>query len=239
MPLPAPPIDERSAESLAEQTELLLDAFAHWKPRDDTDPGHGLVRIFAHLAELVVSRLNKVPDKNFRAYLDLLGGSLLPPQPARVPLTFTLASGNATTAPVPADTQVTTTPEGPEQPVIFETERDLVVTVAELASIIVHDPALDCWQDWSRTGLTSADGAAAVPIFGASTPAPHALYIGIDDLLSQPNLRGFSLGIQLESGSWPAVQWEIWDGKADYSARASTHGIRRAGSPKVCVSTAT
>ena len=65
-----------------------------------------LVNIFARYAEIVIQRLNKVPDKNFLAFLDLLGVSLTPPQPARAPLLFALATGSDVDAFVPAGTQV-------------------------------------------------------------------------------------------------------------------------------------
>ncbi|WP_421658674.1 hypothetical protein [Leptothermofonsia sp. ETS-13] len=58
------------------------------------DAGWALIRIFSHLAMMVRDRLNQVSDKNFLAFLDLIGTQILPPQPARVPLTFYLAEGS-------------------------------------------------------------------------------------------------------------------------------------------------
>src|SRR5437763_17095796 len=77
----------RLARHLGEQqvTELLA------RPLDD--PGLMLSLIFARLLELALERLNRVPEKNLLAFLDSLGVSLLPPSPARVPLTFGLTAG--------------------------------------------------------------------------------------------------------------------------------------------------
>jgi hypothetical protein len=46
-----------------------------------------------------------VPEKNFLAFLNLIGTELLPPQPARAPLTFRLAENSPVDALVPAGTQ--------------------------------------------------------------------------------------------------------------------------------------
>src|SRR5689334_11916406 len=98
---PAPKIDKRTALDVEEQVRLLLvkyvpDQFSDPQNPDKPRQLHGisaaLVKIFSRFSEIIIQRLNQVPDKNFLAFLDLLGASRLPPQPARVPLTFSLAA---------------------------------------------------------------------------------------------------------------------------------------------------
>jgi hypothetical protein len=85
------------------------------------DAGSALIRIFGRFVELVIDRLNQVPEKNFLAFLNLIGADILPPQSARVPLTFALAEGSPVDALVPAGTQVAApAAEGEEEDVIFE-----------------------------------------------------------------------------------------------------------------------
>src|SRR3989442_7407899 len=111
MPAPAPPIETRTFDKIVAQTERLLRRYSSWAPAEDSrDPGRALVRVFARLVEVVVERLNKGPDKNFLAFLNLIGLELLPPQPARVALTFQLAAGSAGDALVPVRTPVAATP---------------------------------------------------------------------------------------------------------------------------------
>lgn len=52
-----------------------------------------LLYIFAGMMDTIIQRLNEVPDKNLIAFLDMMSVKLLPPQPARVPLTFILSEG--------------------------------------------------------------------------------------------------------------------------------------------------
>src|SRR5437764_3044511 len=129
---PAPKIDPRSAQDISRQLRKLLAVYApQWKEASSSGLSAALVGIFSRFSEIVIQRLNKTPEKNLLAYLDMLGLSVLPPQPARVPLTFFLTSGSLTDALVPAGTQVAAKPAaGDTGPVVFETERRLTAMPA-------------------------------------------------------------------------------------------------------------
>src|SRR4029453_7448701 len=152
MSAPAPLIDTRNASDVAAQVRRLLQGYAPEYQADAPGTfaplGGALIGIFARFSELIIQRLNRVPEKNFLAYLDLLGASQLPPQPARVPLTFSLAAGTMVPAVVPAGTQAAPPPgPGEKDPIIFETERELVPTPATLSSVFVRDPELDGYRN--------------------------------------------------------------------------------------------
>lgn len=144
-----PKIDKRTAADIEKQVKDLLSKSMGWQePSSDADKSQGkrininiaLIKIFARYCEIIIERLNKVPEKNFLAFLDLLGASRLPPQPARVPLTFTLSDKSTVDAVVPKGTQVAAQlAAGEKQPAIFETENEVVVTAAKLESIFVRD----------------------------------------------------------------------------------------------------
>ena len=162
----SPKIDHRTAGDVeAELQQALLklrDRNPDWA---NFDPGAGLSRamvgIFSRLTEIVIRRLNGVPEKNFLAFLDLLGAAPLPPQPARVPLTFTLAAGVVTEAVVRPGTQVAAPPaEGEKEPTIYETERELVVTAARLDSVFCANP--------TRTGTLIAMFSSTLPCLQVS-----------------------------------------------------------------------
>ena len=84
---PAPLIDERTEKEIAEQVQSLLTAYIRTPAWQEFDPATGqplgvsraLISIFARDAALIIQRLNQAPDKNFLAFLDLLGAALLPP----------------------------------------------------------------------------------------------------------------------------------------------------------------
>src|SRR5258706_3681737 len=106
-----PPLrDDRSYDDLVKQTESLVQSYTSgtqtpWapnRPGDALDAGSVMVRLFARMAIQVLDRLNQVPEKNHLAFLDLLGAQRLPPEPARVPLTFHPADGSDLEPVVPA-----------------------------------------------------------------------------------------------------------------------------------------
>jgi hypothetical protein len=167
----------------------------------------------------VIQRLNQVPDKNFLAFLDLLGVSRNPPQPARVPLTFTLAQGSVVDAVVPAGTQVAAPPaEGQSEPVLFETERELSVVAATLHTLITVDAERDLVSDHSAL-LISPDAAGAA-IFSGDRRNEHLLYIGHSVDLTARKVTQLTVTLQLNAQPAenlreirPAdLRWEVWDG---------------------------
>ena len=178
------------------------------------DTGGALVRIFARLAEIAIDRLNQAPEKNFLAFLNLLGIDLLPPQAARVPLTFHLAAGSTADARVPARTQVAAMPlEGDTEPVVFETERDLVVTRSNLVAAFARDPGHDLYGNHTDIATGAVDGAFAV--FQGDRPIEHRLYLGHGRLFGLPQPKTITLLLTPADDLEPwlaAVDWTIYDG---------------------------
>ena len=231
MSLSAPKLDPRSTSDIVtDVADLLVDYttsptppaapydFAPWKRDPVTLAPAGasaaLIGIFARLAEVVISRLNQVPDKNFLAFLDLLGAARLPPEPARVPLTFLLAAGRTESALVPAGTKVAAQPEaGDTEPVVFEVERPLLVTAAQLATLFTLDPEHDAFTDSNDR----APEAESFPVFRGERAVEHVLYLGDSRLLGYEKIDGLSLFVDV-GAAVPAdpdpreVVWEYWDG---------------------------
>lgn len=126
--IPLPKLDDRKWEDLVrEAVELIPKYCPEWTNHNAADPGITLLELFAWLIEVLLYRLNRVGDKNYLAFLNLMGIDLQPPQPSRVQLTFSLVSGARNYQVVPAGTSVATNYKNDEPPVVFETLRDLVV----------------------------------------------------------------------------------------------------------------
>jgi hypothetical protein len=215
MPVVAPTVEKRSFTKLVTQIETFLQRYSTWRPAaDGTDAGGALVRICARLAEVVIDRINQVPDKNFLAFLNLVGLDLLPPQPARVPLTFHLAAGSASDALVPARTLVAALPlEGETEPVLFETERELVITRSQLTATFTREPSDDRYSDHTAVATGVVDGTFAV--FQGDQLIPHVLYLGHSGLFGIDMRKDLTVRMHPAEGSqsWlAAVQWAYWDG---------------------------
>lgn len=232
MATPVPNIDQRTAGDIALQAQDLIKIYAPAWQEFDTTTGRAtgvsgaLIGVFARFAELIIQRLNQAPQKNFLAFLDLLGASLLPPQPARVPLTFSLAAGSAVDGLVLAGTQVAAPPaEGEKEPVIFETERELTVTAAQLAALFVRDPEQDKQAD---LGSIVAAAASGERVFQGNRPIEHILYLGHSRLLGFPQIGGLRLLFTLAATVQDAreLRWELWDGSQWQSKTPSADGTQ-------------
>ncbi|MGA1871576.1 MAG: putative baseplate assembly protein [bacterium] len=214
MPKQSPIIDNRTATDISQQVRGLIPQYSGFYPREGEDRlTDALIGIFSRFAEIILERLNKVPEKNFLAFLDLLGASPLPPQPSRVPLTFYLASGSPVEAYVPAGTQVAAPPgEGEDQPSIFETESELIVTGVKLSSLFLTDPIMDKYADHKM--LLDPGKKFEEYIFQANRPTEHILYIGHTIMFGFEYIQELNLLFHLHRnwGVGAKVSWEVWNG---------------------------
>lgn len=225
----APLIDKRNREAIIAETAALAQAYTGWKPPAEGQPDAGLalIHIFGRFAELIIERVNRAPENNLLAFLNLIGTEVLPPRPARVPLTFRLATNSPVDAALPATTQAAAPPlEGEEEEVIFETERDLVVTRSQLKAVFVRDTETDCYSD--RSGQAFGEKDEAFAAFQGDQAVPHELYIACDELLTQQGEKKVTLILKSPDmwqwTTWP-IEWSYWDGEEWQSKHPSNTRI--------------
>ncbi|HET9530902.1 MAG TPA: hypothetical protein VFQ92_11150, partial [Blastocatellia bacterium] len=140
-----PKIDLRTASDLLLQLRAMVPHYTvEWPAKDEDDPGVGLLKIFSFIAEGVISRLNRAPERNFLSFLDMLGIRLLPATPARAPVRFLVAPGTEDEFLVPRGTQVSAPPaEGRPDELPFETIESLWAIPSSLTALVAVDPESD------------------------------------------------------------------------------------------------
>ena len=114
----------------------------------EIDPGVALSKIFAHMSEIAIKKLNDAPQRHFLSFLDTINASLIPARPARVPLTFLLSKGTPENVLVPALTQAAG--KGTDgKPMLFETEKNIIATPSKLVSAfsIIDNNYLFNWDE--------------------------------------------------------------------------------------------
>jgi hypothetical protein len=125
----SPKIDKRSPEDLMGEIRSLIPFYTpEWKPSED-DSGIALAETFTSMMGTVIHRLNRVPEKNFAAFLEMLGMKLLPPQPAIAPVTFSLSKGTKEHVFIRAGTQIAA------EDILFETEKSMLATPSMLIKV--------------------------------------------------------------------------------------------------------
>ena len=89
--IPPPKLDDRTFNDIVEEAIRMIPRYApEWTNHNPSDPGITLLELAAWMTDLIIYRLNQVPDKNYVAFLNLLGIKLRPPRSARGLVQFTL-----------------------------------------------------------------------------------------------------------------------------------------------------
>ena len=162
---------------------------------------------------MVIYRLNKIPEKNYLTFLDLIGVRLKPPEPAKVVLELTPSEGVEGELVVRKGTQVATLQAGGQDPVTFETLRDLTLLPVHLTRAVSsyrgkvadHTEAL-------------AAGEAKEPLFTGVQEVERFIYIGDDRLNALNEEVAMDLFFETMPGSSgprvPTVtEWQYFDAK--------------------------
>ncbi|MDX9721322.1 MAG: putative baseplate assembly protein [Myxococcota bacterium] len=211
--IPVPNLDDRTWEELVQEAVSLIPKYCpEWTNHNPADPGITLIELFAWLMEMTIYRLNKVTDKNFLAFLDLMGIDLQPPQPARVLLSFSLVPGAKNYQVVAAGTSVATDYKGDEPPLVFETVKDLLVLPNQLVKCFTqfHDVFADNTQSiYGRPGQS-------FEVFMGCQRIERVLYLSDSHLetLSEEALLilGFSTAEAPDTDFPSLCEWEYWNG---------------------------
>ncbi|MEU3904566.1 baseplate J/gp47 family protein [Streptomyces goshikiensis] len=133
-----PDLDDRTWQDLAAEMRALRTTYApQWTDDQPSDIGITLIELFAWLGEGMIYRLNQVPEKNYLAFLRLMGITRDPATPASTHLAFTTKAESVL---VPAGTQAHTLPVEGEVPIVFETDEDVTVLPFGLTTALLLTP---------------------------------------------------------------------------------------------------
>jgi len=155
VPLPDINLDDlRFQRDLVDEARKRIVRYApEWTEYNVSDPGITLIELFAWMTELITFRLNRVPEKNYVRFLEMLGVRLGPAHSARALLTFRLSApfplseNDETIAFVPRGLEVATqeTPTAPQ--VIFTVDESLSVQPPHLTELRTLEQFNTNWVD--------------------------------------------------------------------------------------------
>ncbi|MFZ2498185.1 baseplate J/gp47 family protein [Methanosarcina sp.] len=125
--LDSPVLDDRKWQDIVNEAKALIPKYAlEWTDHNPSDLGITLIELFAWIVEGMIYRLNRVPEKNFIEFLNLLGITRDPATPASTFLTYTLDNGASPTK-VEKGSLAATQQTEKEEGIVFETDEDLWV----------------------------------------------------------------------------------------------------------------
>lgn len=186
MPLEAPQLDNRKFEDLLREAQLRIPRYApEWTDFNESDPGITLVQLFAWLTEMMLYRMNRVPERNYIKFLQLVGLELQPAQPATAHLSFTAKKGALDVRSVPRRAQIQAQPlEG--DPLVFETLEGLDLIRVALEDVQVFDGAA-----FTKVSELNKSQTTPFPPFGWIPQVGSALYLGFDPEGEASDVRQF------------------------------------------------
>ncbi|MDT0616299.1 putative baseplate assembly protein [Streptomyces lancefieldiae] len=231
MSLPSPNLDDRRFQQFVDDAKRYIQQRApEWTDHNVSDPGITLVETLAHMADQIVYRLNRVPEKNHLAFLDLVGITLFPPSAARTDVTFWLSAPQEEPILVPVGTEVATLRTERDEAIVFATERDLTVVPCTLSHLVVQhrgqpvtDRTTDLAEGKDLMCFAEAPNPGDCMLIGLTSATPHcALALELDSRVD---------GVGVDPRQPPLV-WEAWteDGWQPCEVdRDGTGGLNRPG----------
>ena len=214
--LPVPNLDDRTFQDIADEAVKLIPRYCpKWTDYNPSDPGITLIELFAWMTELIIYRLNRVPDKNYMAFLNLIGINLIPAQPAKAVITFKIAEGAKEEDLIPVDKgiDVATTQTETTDAIVFETEHELNLTSNRIIKCCSKDPYR--FSDHTESLLSASMVKEPFYIFHGDTEIEHILYVGDDELLSLSEDMVLKIHFQLVAeyvAERADIEWEFWNG---------------------------
>src|SRR3954449_3978769 len=125
MALPAPNLDDRRFQELVDDAKRLVQQRCpEWSDHNVSDPGVTLIELFAWMTDQLVYRLNRVPDRAYVKFLELIGVLVFPPRAPRGRVTFCLSAPKAEPVVIPRGTEVATVRTFASDAIVFATTEE-------------------------------------------------------------------------------------------------------------------
>ncbi|MFI9269962.1 putative baseplate assembly protein [Kitasatospora sp. NPDC052896] len=231
MALPAPNLDDRRFQQLVDEAKRFIQQRCpEWSDHNVSDPGVTLIEAFAHMTDQLLYRLNRVPEKNYLAFLDLIGVKLFPAAAARTELTFWLSTPQAQEMRLRAGTQVSTAATRHTDRVLFATDAELAIVPCEFTRLLTQ-PVGTRLADRSEELAEGRD----VACFAESPAVGDAFLVGLSAAVPScavlVSLDSIVEGVGVDPRQPPLV-WEAYDGDNWHPCEVDsdgTGGLNRPG----------
>ena len=207
--------DRRFQELVSEARTRIALSCPEWTEHNVSDPGITLIELFAWMTDMLIYRLNRVPDKLHVALLELLGVQLHGPTAARTQIRFRLAAPAEQPVEIPASTtEVGTLRTAADDSIVFQVSETFVISPLMPSAYVVG-------RSGKFKSIAVADGAARpqgpdrLP-FASPPEVGDALYLGFDEDISDLLMRveidaSVARGAGVDPND-PPLRWEVSDG---------------------------
>jgi predicted phage baseplate assembly protein len=210
MMLPAPDLDDRTFQDLVDDAKRLVqERCPTWTDHNVSDPGVTLIEAVAQMVDQLIYRVNRVPDRNYVKFLELIGVELRPPAAAEGSATFWLSAPQPQAVRVRVESQVATPRTDVSTPVVFSTTRELSIVPCSFTHAATQPNGAAASDTTHTLGRGGFRALSPTPVVG------DAMLVGLSDAVpSCAVLLRFDCTI---SGRGvdprrPPLVWEAWTG---------------------------
>ncbi|MFC2005144.1 putative baseplate assembly protein [Chloroflexota bacterium] len=213
MALQTPNLDDRRFQDIVSEARSKIPLYCpKWTDYNLSDPGITLIEMFAWMIDILLYRLNRVPEKNYIKFMDLIGIQLEPSKPAHVNVTFRLSAPQPEPVTIFRGTEVATVRTETQEAITFTTDEDFTIIIPSLEHAVTTPD--DTAFDDIMPALRNPD--LQTPIFQEVPAENNALYLGYGEDLGahvivmnvQCNIEG--IGVDPTNPPWA---WEFWNGE--------------------------
>lgn len=193
MSLEAPNLDDRTFDQLLEEAKSrIAQSCPTWTDISPSDPGTVLLELFAYLTDVMIYRLNRIPEKAYVEFLRLMGVTIRPPVAAAVKLQFSLNRAQNSPVEIPRGTRVTVgRADAGSEPPVFATSRTVTIKPGETqVEVLAHHCDLIEGELAGRgTGLPGLSITARRPPIIAPSGDDLDLMVGVEAGPEEPGER--------------------------------------------------
>jgi predicted phage baseplate assembly protein len=223
MAFETPRLDDRAFQDIIEEARQRITLYCpEWTDHNVSDPGIALIELFSWMTDIVLYRLNRVPEKHLIRFMQLVGMQPEVGTAATVRVLFWLKKPRASIITIKAGTQVATTRTEQEEAIIFTTLADENIYVPRLSYLFSSTRASDMERTYSdnyveTTAREEAESAhsfrSGVEFFTSSEPRiDDALYFGFKQDISY-HILGMEMTLEEKRGASvqpdnPPIRWE-------------------------------
>lgn len=210
----APKLDDRTFDDLMSEARRRIALYSpEWTDHNPSDPGITLLELFAWMTDIVLYRLNRVPDKHYIKLMELIGMRLRDAEPARVPVTFLLSAPQPNTITIPQGTEVSTRRTESEEAIVFTSDNDADIRVPIMRHVLTA--AADGYLTHPmRPDAQRVYDEAPFDLFRSDPPAEDdMLYLGFENDLSHHVIE-LAVEVTAAQGAGidpknPPREWEV------------------------------
>jgi predicted phage baseplate assembly protein len=218
MSLPTVNLDDRRFQDIVDEAKRLIPRFCpEWTDHNVSDPGVTLIELFAWMTELLLYRVNQVPDKLYIKFLEMIGVTLDPPRAARAPVTFYLSVAQPTEVVIPRDTEVATVRTETSPAIVFTSEDDLIIRPPVVEGYFTRSASRSGSAGWTPHDMQLLDlPGRKIAMFPNPPKLSDAFYIAFDTDHSN-HVMALIVDCEVAGGAGvdpknPPLEWQVWQG---------------------------